>query len=373
MPDFTNFLTIANGAGPLAAEEGAAADFQGFPSLRPSADQQVGDGLWMIHTGGQWASYDEFISRTTRDGARWDVTVPWDYEIRFTPEGGKCLSPEAFGAPANFLVDVPFELWRIGISTPDDTSDDIRMWCHLVDEDVNNEFNILPIDHPASSADNDPYTDWFYWVLPENDAPGDAGYQEIVSDFEADITLSWTHKIGERVMDRMVFMNWNGAADLDTLPADSVVYTQEMPEEGTIFRIITAKPNQPGDIFSFSTEGFGITGRSLEQIEDDLDLISVVPNPYKGASSYERSQLIDQVRFSNMPEQATIRVYTLSGSLVTTIEKNSPDRFISWDLTTSNNLPIASGMYLIHVDVPGVGEKIIKFGVVRKATKLNVF
>jgi hypothetical protein len=42
-------------------------------------------------------------------------------------------------------------------------------------------------------------------------------------------------------------------------------------------------------------------------------------------------------------------------------------------LTTDTQLPLSSGMYLIHVDVPDVGEHVIKFGVVKKRIQLNVF
>ena len=373
-PDFTDFAIITNANGPVPEDENfAAANFQGYPvDGNPTDAQQAGEGHWLIHTGGARSSYEEFISRTTRDGSRWDVIVPWDYEVRFTEEGGKCIIPDAFKAEGpTVLVDVPFELWRIGINTPDDPSDDIRMWCHILDEDENDLFNMQAVDSPVSSANNDPYTDWIYWVLPTDETPGDAGYLDTVADFEADITLEWTHNAGVRVMDRMVFANWNGA-DLD-LPPDSIVFNQELPEVGSVFRIVTAKPNQPADTYTFSTEGFGIEEKSMDEQRADLDLINVVPNPYKGASSYERSSLVDQVRFTNMPDQATIRVFTLSGSLVTTIEKNSPERFISWNLTTSNNLPLASGMYLIHIDVPGVGSKVIKFGMIAQETILNVF
>ena len=99
-----------------------------------------------------------------------------------------------------------------------------------------------------------------------------------------------------------------------------------------------------------------------------------MPNPYKGASAYEVGQFTDEVRFTNLPDVATIRVFTLNGTLIKTINKQSPGvATIPWNLTTDQNLPIASGMYLIHVEVPGVGSHTIKFGVVRKRVQLNVY
>ncbi|MCH7975768.1 MAG: hypothetical protein IIC18_04340, partial [Bacteroidetes bacterium] len=67
------------------------------------------------------------------------------------------------------------------------------------------------------------------------------------------------------------------------------------------------------------------------------------------------------------------RVYTVSGSLVRTFSKDGPSRSLDWNLTSEANLPIASGMYIIHVDVPGVGERVLKFGVVQRRTRITIF
>ncbi|MFT5514156.1 MAG: hypothetical protein ACI80V_000262 [Rhodothermales bacterium] len=98
--------------------------------------------------------------------------------------------------------------------------------------------------------------------------------------------------------------------------------------------------------------------------------IGITPNPYKGASDYEVSSITDEVRFTNMPEQATIRVFQLSGTLVRTLVKNSREPFITWNLRTDNNLPIGSGLYIIHVETEA-GDQVIKFGVVKKQVFLN--
>ncbi|MGZ3884597.1 MAG: hypothetical protein ACXVPD_10370, partial [Bacteroidia bacterium] len=37
-----------------------------------------------------------------------------------------------------------------------------------------------------------------------------------------------------------------------------------------------------------------------------------------------------------------------------------------WDLKNQSGIPVASGLYIFHIDAPGVGEKILKwFGVMR--------
>jgi hypothetical protein len=40
---------------------------------------------------------------------------------------------------------------------------------------------------------------------------------------------------------------------------------------------------------------------------------------------------------------------------------------LEWDLKNNKGIPVASGVYLIHVDAEGLGERVIKwFGVARK-------
>ena len=47
-------------------------------------------------------------------------------------------------------------------------------------------------------------------------------------------------------------------------------------------------------------------------------------------------------------------------------KKNDALSYLDWDLKNQANIPIAGGLYIIHIDAPGVGEKILKwFGVMR--------
>ena len=59
-------------------------------------------------------------------------------------------------------------------------------------------------------------------------------------------------------------------------------------------------------------------------------------------------------------------IYNLSGTLVRQYYKTDPLTFVDWDLKNQRNVPIAGGVYIIHVDVPGIGQKVLKwFGVMR--------
>ncbi len=137
---------------------------------------------------------------------------------------------------------------------------------------------------------------------------------------------------------------------------------------GYTSRDVSAAPqnnNQP--MYYFSLNNLAPTIGSNEVAKSALDLIQVVPNPYYASSAYETNQVDNRVKIVNLPDVCTISIYTLSGTLIRRFEKGTSDRTsIDWDLKNFRNIPISSGLYIIHVKVPGVGERIIKwFGVTR--------
>ena len=104
-----------------------------------------------------------------------------------------------------------------------------------------------------------------------------------------------------------------------------------------------------------------------------MDDIKVVPNPYLAASRFEtfnpftRGRGPRQIRFTHLPQECTIRIYTVNGELVDTIEHNSAldDGSAEWDLLTKDNLDVAYGIYIYHVEAPGVGAKTGKFAIIK--------
>ena len=51
--------------------------------------------------------------------------------------------------------------------------------------------------------------------------------------------------------------------------------------------------------------------------------------------------------------------------LVDTIDKDDNGSIAYWNLLSSEGMRISYGVYIFHVDVPGVGEKIGRFGVIK--------
>ena len=131
----------------------------------------------------------------------------------------------------------------------------------------------------------------------------------------------------------------------------------------------------------------GVSSEELTegQVSDALDSIGVVPNPYLAYSEYEASSFDNTVKITNLPAQCVVTIYSLDGRFIRQYTRNeegkpnSPPRNsppvavnqivpdLEWNLKNFAGIPIASGVYLIHVDAPGLGERVIKwFGVSRQ-------
>lgn len=132
-------------------------------------------------------------------------------------------------------------------------------------------------------------------------------------------------------------------------------------------------------------EGVSATELTPEQIPEALADINVVPNPYLAFSDYETSSFDNTVKITNLPGKCTVTIYSLDGRFIRQYERNevekpnSPPRTsppvavnqivpdLEWNLKNFAGIPIASGVYLIHIDAPGLGQRVIKwFGVSRQ-------
>ena len=124
--------------------------------------------------------------------------------------------------------------------------------------------------------------------------------------------------------------------------------------------------NEFSPMYRFSTDDIVAEIGNHTTAVNALDMINVVPNPYYAFSTYETSQLDNRMKITNLPERATISIFTISGTLVRQLKKNDQMTSIDWDLKNTFGIPVASGLYVIHVDAKGVGEKVLKwFGVMR--------
>lgn len=132
-------------------------------------------------------------------------------------------------------------------------------------------------------------------------------------------------------------------------------------------------PNKGFPMYSFSTDNLATTKNDLATLQNSLDLINVVPNPYYAHNAYELTQIDNLVKFTNLPQICTISIYSVNGTLIRRFEKDNSLSYVDWDLKNTYGISIAGGVYVIHIDVPGVGERIIKWFGALRPIDLNSF
>jgi hypothetical protein len=135
-------------------------------------------------------------------------------------------------------------------------------------------------------------------------------------------------------------------------------------------------------VYQFNTDVIATTKNDYERQKTDLDLINIVPNPYYAYDDYERNQLDNRVKITNLPSKCTVTIFNMSGAMIRQfkIDKSGiPEprssvagintdskTSIDWDLKNFAGIPISGGVYLIHVKSDNLGERTIKwFGILR--------
>jgi hypothetical protein len=133
---------------------------------------------------------------------------------------------------------------------------------------------------------------------------------------------------------------------------------------GDTLRIYFTNIVRPGvDEFVFTALAVDATLSKLI-LKEQLKQINVFPNPYFGYNQEETVSGQHFVTFTHLPEKdAVIRIFSLGGQLVRKINHNNGTPFEYWDLKNSFDKYVASGMYIAHIDVKNVGEKILKIAI----------
>ena len=138
-------------------------------------------------------------------------------------------------------------------------------------------------------------------------------------------------------------------------------------------RFTSSNTNNGFPSYKFSTRNLAASPNNQTIAENALDIIRAVPNPYFAYSLYETSQLDNRIKITNLPIRCNVNIFTPNGVLIRTITKDNSDTWVEWDLKNQNGVPIASGVYLIHVDAPGIGNKVIKWFGTMRPVDLNAF
>ncbi|HTK31318.1 MAG TPA: hypothetical protein VL332_05095 [Candidatus Saccharimonadaceae bacterium] len=142
------------------------------------------------------------------------------------------------------------------------------------------------------------------------------------------------------------------------------------PRLGDVYQLKTIRPFGPRDVFTFGSQGASVN--PAEATAQTKVGPYVVPNPYIASASFEPARFAESGRgerrleFRNIPINATVRIYTVKGDLVRTLRQDgSSAGIVPWDLRTKDNLDVAPGLYIFHVDAPGQDAHIGKLAVIK--------
>ncbi len=141
------------------------------------------------------------------------------------------------------------------------------------------------------------------------------------------------------------------------------------PKQGDVYKLVLQHPLGPNDVFSFRTTGQRVDAANAKNAKQEP---YVVPNPYVGSASFEAERFAisgrgeRRLEFRGLPANCTIRIYTVRGELVQTLHHDgSNDGYVAWDLRTKDNLDIAPGLYIFHIEGNNAGTHIGKFAVIK--------
>jgi hypothetical protein len=352
--DVKRFNLTSNGNGPVSSIigydeteppqfNGYSADFyrdarDGVGSIFELPGNQAAGGFYFCVAGGpsvtnhqnavnSWLRYFDVVERVLGN----------KYEIRFTQEGGK-----GWMAYSTFsLVNVPFELWFLG-NNIDDTSDDVRMMPWIFDDNFNDTLD-FKLDHLASGEENDPYSDWIYFMMPnDNPQPGEQDYLDLIAAMTPD-PVGWPGDVEVEHIARFVLMNYN---QLQGSGGEN-----EFPETGTTFLIEFPIPIQPRvDEYTFTTEILD-TSKYFIPLPKEYLLYQNYPNPFNPTTTIR----FDLVNHSNVK----LYIYDILGQRVHTLlnqEVNEGRQSVEF-----SGISLASGVYLYQliVNESGTGKTFV--------------
>ena len=107
------------------------------------------------------------------------------------------------------------------------------------------------------------------------------------------------------------------------------------------------------------------------QPKDNVDSVGVVPNPYIVRSGFSETEFQRRIRFTNLPQRCEIKIYTISGEYVSTVEHDDVETGNAWwDMRTVNNQEVSPGLYIFYVAQKGNDGKTLdssvgKFAIIR--------
>ena len=138
------------------------------------------------------------------------------------------------------------------------------------------------------------------------------------------------------------------------------------PSAGDIYVYHTKKPFKNNDKYIVNTSELMTSKNGY-----DFSKIKVVPNPYIGYNLAEQGaarsdRYTRELRFTHLPPECTIKIYTLRGDLVKTLYHSSSSVGEErWNLQNESQLEVAYGIYIYTVESPDGTHKVDKFAIIK--------
>jgi hypothetical protein len=146
--------------------------------------------------------------------------------------------------------------------------------------------------------------------------------------------------------------------------------TADPPGLGDQYEIRVVRPLSHDDVFVFRAEGSRVDAAAARAGWTEAPY--VVPNPYIGSASFEPARFAvsgrgeRRIEFRAIPQGSVIRIYSVRGELVQTLRQDgSVNGYVAWNLRTKDNLDVAPGLYVFHVEAPGLDAHVGKFAIVK--------
>ena len=152
---------------------------------------------------------------------------------------------------------------------------------------------------------------------------------------------------------------------------EDTTLTPVIPTDGDVLFVATDRPFNSEDQFVIETEGATV---DKQEAALNMNNIYVVPNPYVGYNELEPTNKLPgqsrgerRIYFENLPSTCTIRIYSLAGDPITTLHHDVAQENAReyWNLLNDDGFSVSYGVYIAHIEAPSVGEKIIKFALIK--------
>ena len=297
----------------------------------------------------------------------------------------------------NGWVDVPFTAWVVD---PEFSNNDTQLAVGFLERRRTRTLGGVTVEEggipdgiwdPTNSIENTlEYI--FIFNSPYDQNGGQIEYTGGVFNTPAGDTTVWSDLIkASATFKKPIPLNATGVTqeqrDIFISPYFNTMYTVGFQRQnsnaffsdGDILVIpVAVYPYTEADVYQFTTSTKTITEDQQRAL---WDKVNVYPNPlygYNNLSNYY-SNTPDEpfVTFTNLPEEVTIKIYSLSGTLLRTLTVDDKDLptspYLRWDLENESALRVASGMYLAIVSSPKYGDKVLKFAIIMPQKQIQRF